>query len=317
MAKGIRDYVKSKFDYDVDALPAYIDEQNPTILQELQANSLFMDKCTIMSGVKGSEKIKLMSSSVTLQDANACGWNAEGGVVFTDKTATNYRLKVQEEYCNEDLNGFWTQMYNKLGANVQDMENPFADVIIATKTAQLKKAVQDAILKGDIFSPDDQLNKFDGLIKKWDSDPSLMMAFPGVNAFETLKNVANLITPDMYANNLQVEVIADRLLMQECIDYIFNNKDYNQILDYVRLADGEISFVLPTTLVTFTSVAQLAGTGKAYLVPFEYVIIPVDGDSDVEGFEMKYNENDEKLRLGVKFRVGVEYVLPQYFGRLV
>ena len=34
------------------------------------------------------------------------------------------------------------------------------------------------------------------------------------------------------------------------------------------------------------------------------------------GFEAKYNETDEKLRFSVKWRSGVEYVLPQYFVRM-
>ena len=123
--KTIRSYVKDKFDYDIDELAPYVDEQNEEILEELQTDSIFMGRCNIMTGVKGSEKIKMLSSTLTLQEASSCGWNAEGGVVFTDKTISNQRLKFQEEYCNEDLNGYWTQMKNKIGANIQDMENPF------------------------------------------------------------------------------------------------------------------------------------------------------------------------------------------------
>jgi hypothetical protein len=73
---------------------------------------------------------------------------------------------------------------------------------------------------------------------------------------------------------------------------------------------------LPTTTTKFRSVKQLAGTSKAFLVSYPYVSIAVDGDADEEGVEVKYNETDEMLRVGAKFRLGTTYVFPQYFKKL-
>lgn len=317
VGKTIPEIVQEKFGYDVSALPAYVADKNPEILTALQTKSMFMDKCNVMTGVKGSELIKLMSSSVVLQSADACAVTPNGGVVFTQKTVTNRRLKVQETYCNEELNGKWTREYNRLGANVQDMENPFADVIIATKISQVKKAMQDVLILGNTASSNPQLVWFDGLKKLWDADSSIPSASAGANAFETLKNIAKLARPELYSNGVAFEVICDRVLMNACIDYVFNNKDYNMILPYDVTPEGEITFVLPTTTVRFTSVAQLANSGDAYLVPFDYVVVAIDGDADEEGMSIEYRKEAQDLLLDVKFRLGVDYVYPEYFGKLL
>ena len=314
--KTIKSIVKDKFDYDIDALAPYIDEQNEEILQELQTDSLFMGRCNIMTGVKGSEKIKMLASDLTLQAASTCGWNASGGMIFTDETITNLRLKFQEEYCNEDLNGAWTQMKNKIGANIQDMENPFGDVIIGYKVTQVKNAIQNLILLGDTDSLNDQLAFFDGLVKLWTADVLVTEVARGANDFDTLKALADATPLEVHSNNIDHEVICDELLMKGAIDWAWNEKDFNALIDYTRNSAGELEFVLPTTTTKFRSVKQLAGTSEAFLVSYPFISIAVDGDADEEGVEVKYNDTDETLRVGAKFRLGVQYVFPQYFKKL-
>lgn len=315
--KNIPQFVKDKFDYDVSGLDPYIDEQSDEILQALLEDSLFMSRCNVMTGVKGSEKIKMLSSSIVLQSAATCGWNASGGVVFTDETITNERLKFQEEYCNETLNGAWTQMKNKIGANIQDLENPFADVIVAYKIKETKRAIQALLLNGDTLSLNANLAFFDGLVKLWDADAALLTATVGANDFESLLNVSRAIPSEIKSNMIDHEVLCDIVLMQGAIDYVFTNKDFNALLAWEENEAGELTFVLPTTTTKFRAVPELSGTGKAYAVPYPYVSVAVDGDSDEEGVEVKYNEHDEKLRVGAKFRLGVKYVYPEYFVKLV
>jgi hypothetical protein len=314
--KTIRTFVQDRFDYDIDALAPYVDEQNEDILQELLVDSLFMGRCNIMSGVKGSEKIKMLASTLILQEAATCGWSPEGGMVFTDKTISNLRIKFQEDYCNEDLNGAWTQMKNRIGANLQDMENPFGDVIIAYKIMQLRKAIQDLLLNGDTTSLNAQLAFMDGLVKQWKADALVTAVTRGANDFATLKAIADATPLEVRANNIDHEVICDELLMQGAIDWAWNNKDFNALITFTRNSAGELEFVLPTTTTRFRSVAQLAGTSDAFLVSYPFISIAVDGDKDEEGIEVKYNETDEKLRVGSKFRLGTTYVFPQYFKKL-
>lgn len=322
MKNGIKKYLKEKFDTDISDLEAYVDEQNDEVVSELTEGALFMGRCNIMTGVKGAEKIKMYSDNLVLQTAATCGWNASGGVVFTDKTIMNQRLKFQEEYCNETLNGFWTQLKNKVGANVQDLEHPFEDVIIAGKMAQLKTAIQRSLILGDTASGDPMLAFFDGLLKKITADADVLVAastetsITSSNAFAVLKEVESLIPSVLHSNGVDVEILVGRETAQKCIDNIWNSKDYNAILNFEKNEAGELFFTLPTTTTVVRVLPELNGTEEVLAIPYQYVSVAVDGDSDEEGIEVKYNDHDEKLRVGSKFRLGTEYIMSNKFVRL-
>lgn len=319
MAKRtIEKFVKDKFDYDVSGLPDYVDEQNNELNMALVEDSQFISKCNVMTGVKGERAIEILSSTVTTQAASTCGWNASGGVVFTDVEVTNRRLKVQEAYCGEDLNGKWTQMKNAIGANLQDLTNPFGDVIIAYKTKQLKKVMQDQILLGDTGSGDANLAHFDGLVKLWNADGSLVevptnTTITSSNAFDNLKAIALAIPTELRSMGVNVEILCGEETAQACIDQIWNDKDYNGTLAFDTNEAGELTFMLPTTTYTVRVLPQLNGTANIFAVPYNYIAVAVDGTSDEDGMSLEYATEAQELRLDVKYRLGVNYIFPEYF----
>ena len=101
---------KQTFDWDVSDLGVYVDEQSPDVMQDLINSGNLKSRINVMTNVKGSEKIKLINSQPTLQAASSCGWTAEGGMILTNESISTVRVKIQEEYCNEDLNDVWAQL---------------------------------------------------------------------------------------------------------------------------------------------------------------------------------------------------------------
>ena len=322
MAKSIPKQLKEKFDYTVSGLADYVDEQNDTIVGELTEGALFMARCNIMTGVKGAEEIKMYTDNLVLQTASTCGWNASGGVTFTDKVINNVRLKFQEDYCNETLNGKWTQLKNKIGANVQDLESPFADVMIAGKLAELKTAIQNLLILGDTASGNSQLVFFDGLTKQLKADggivttTTLQTAITSANAYDILLEMERAIPSELDANGVLVEIVCGKETAQKALDQVWNDKDYNAYVTWDKNEAGELSYVLPNSTTTVRVLPQLNGTDEVYTLPYQYISVAVDGDSDEEGISIKYNENDEKLRVSTKFRLGITYIMSQYFGKL-
>jgi hypothetical protein len=322
MAKSIPNQLKEKFGYTVSDLTAYVDEQNPDIVGKLTEGAFFMARCNIMTGVKGSEKIKLFTDNLVMQSADTCGWNASGGITFTDKTISNERMKFQEEYCNETLNGKWTQLRNRIGANVQDLENPFADIMIAGKLAELHTAIQKLLILGDTTSGDSQLAFFDGLVKKLEADANVVTytttetSITDSNAFAILRGLSRAIPSVLFSNNVETEIVCGLETAQKCIDNIWNSKDYNALLEFSRNEAGELYFTLPTTTTVVRVLPELNGTEKAFALPYQYISVAVDGDKDEDGIEIKYNDNDEKLRVGSKWRLGIEYIMSEYFVKL-
>lgn len=318
--KKLHDVIKDKFDYDVSGLTAYTDEQSEDMLTDLVYASGLTARIAVMEGVKGSEKIKLLESDPALQAASSCGWTASGGVVLTDVTLSTERVKIQEEYCNEDLNGTWAQLMNAAGANRQDTEAVFEDIMAAYYIQKAARRNQNLMFNGDTASGDSNLTFYDGFVKLWDADASLgevitaETSITTSNAFAIALELYNGIDPVLFDNEEQLEIICGRETYRKIIENVYNDNNFHHSLE--EEAGAEPSFILPTTNIRVRAYSQLNGTEKMYAVPYQFMFFGTDLEGDFEGFEFKYNEHDEKLRFGVKWRTGVNYVFPEYFTRL-
>lgn len=315
---------KQTFDWDVADLGAYVNEQSPDVMQDLINAGNLKSRINVMTNVKGSEKIKLINSQPTLQAASTCGWTAEGGMILTDETITTVRVKIQEEYCNEDLNDVWAQLMNVAGANAQDQEPPnFADAMLVYYQQRAQELDENLMMNGDTTSLIDSLAHYNGFSKRWEADGSLNVAYSletaidSTNGYDVLMAVFNA-SPTIvkrHKDTVGYEIICGYETARACIDQVWKDKDYSATFA-VTEKDGEVSFVLPATNVTVRSVSTLDGTRKVYGVCYKYMFYATDLDNDKDGFTWKYSDYDEVLRFGVKWRSGIAYVFPQYFTRL-
>tara|TARA_R110000803_G_scaffold83031_2_gene149207 strand:+ start:427 stop:1440 length:1014 start_codon:yes stop_codon:yes gene_type:complete len=316
-------YVKDTFDYDVSGLEDYVDEQSPDVMEDLIETSMLASRVMLMDNVKGSKLIKLITSTPTLQAASACGWTPVGGIVLTDKTISTVRVKIQEEYCNEDLNDTWAQIENSAGANGQDKDAPFSDIMMSYYQAKAKVLNEELMWNGDTTSGNPNLVFYDGYLKQWFEDGtvivdySLETAIDATNGYDIVKALYNKIPTIVKANlaGVQGEIACGFETARAVIDQVYNDKDFSANIEFTEEA-GSISFTLPTTNMTVRSYPALDGTSEVIGLCYAYMFFGTDLDSDIDGFEFKYDETEELLRFGVKWRSGVTHVFGQYFTRL-
>lgn len=322
--------LKDEFEFDVSALGDYVDEQSEDILVELILGTKLMDRINVMEGVKGSEKIKLLKMDTPLQSADACGRTPEGDIIFTDKTITTSAVKIDMNVCNKTLKGTWAQMLLALGKRAEKENLPLEDIISAfvIKRGHLKN--QDLMFKGDTASANPDLVYYDGYIKLWKADANLRtVTFAGgptsdSNAFARYRDFANDIPEVVLDNGILPEIITSRKEAKMVLNNIYNDKDYNAIINVKR--DGaELSFELPTTGITVRSYPQLrpaiatgigADAGEVFYVPYEFMFFATDLQGDMDDFWLKYDDIQEKIFFGAEWGSGIQYVYPEYFGKM-
>jgi hypothetical protein len=313
--------LKEKFDYDVSGIGTYVDEQSEMIWEDLIFGSGLTSRISVMEEVKGSEKIKLLNVDFDLQSAENCGLTDDGTIVFDDKTIVTERIGIQFSLCNETLNGTWAQMLNAIGANRQDEEMPLEGVITAYVVKKARKKNQDLMFKGDTASADANLAFYDGYIKLFMNSTLINVAtrtgatIDDTNAFANFLSVYNAIPSELFDNEIPLEIITGRNEVRSLIEQIFNDKDYNVELA-VNDEGGELSCRLPTTEITIRSYPQLNGRNQIFAVPYQFMFFGTDLESDLDGFFVKYLDESEKLRFGMKWRSGVSWVYEDYFVRL-
>jgi hypothetical protein len=315
--KSLATKIKEKFDWDVDNLQPYTNEQSTEFIQDLIGSSVFLSKVRSLEGVKRRQAIKLLSGDVKLQAMEGCTTNPDGSITFDDRVIETVRLYFGVELCNEDLNGHYTEMLNAVGSNNQDGVMPLEAVLLAYLNKQLAKKAQRVGLIGDETSLDPEEALFDGFITLLEADTDVVTATIGANEFETAMNVVNAIDEDVLDNEVEHEIICSRATAQAILTHIYNDKDYNALTVDVERANGQLSFVLPTTATRVTSVNTLQGNSNMYLVCYPYMFLGSDVESDMDGIEVKYDDYNNKLKAEVSFRMGVQFVYPEYFVRTV
>lgn len=318
---SIKRTLKEKFGYDVSGLAAWKDNTLPNITPDLVETSAFLNKLMLEEGVKGSREIALLSSSVSLQAKSACNPSPDGSVVFTEKVLTTKPLYMGIEFCNETLNTKMTQVLNALGMKNQEgqLPAPLETILMAYLTKMLQKKAERIIWLGDTASIDTDLVHFDGLKKKLDADTAVLKttttyaSLTTANAYSAAYEVFTKIPAELFDSQVPVELYTGRTEALAIISQWNTANAYDRI-NYTA-EGGSIRFMLPQTNVEVVTVPSLNGKGDIYALPTSLIFLGVDSRDD-ENFDIKYDSYHEKLKADTSFRLGVEYVFPQYFVKL-
>lgn len=322
------DRLKDEFDFDVSALPAYVDQEGTDIIEALIEEGHLASRINIMEGVKGKETIKLLDFNISLQSAADCGKTPDGAVIFTGKDMEVVPVKVDLSFCNKDLNGTWGQLLLKLGKRAEKENLPLEAILSSHVVRTGQKKNQDLMFNGDTASLNPDLVHYDGFVKKWKADGTVFTATSAgawtvSNAFQRMVDLANKIPTELRDAGIEPEIVCSRTIAQLVINNIYNDKDYSANLK-VNRDGGEISFELPTVAITVRSYPQLSsGSGlgvgavqpDVFCVPYDLMFFGTDKQGDMEDFWLFYHEKDEKIYLGAEWASGIQYVRSLYFGR--
>ena len=318
---SIKRTLKEKFGYDVSGLAAWKDNTLPNITPDLVATSRFLEKLMLEEGVKGSREIALLSSSVSLQAKAACTPSPDGSVVLTEKVLTTKPLYMGLEFCNESLNTKMTQVLNALGMKNQEgqLPAPLETILMAYLTKMLQKKAERIVWLGDTTSLDTELVHFDGLVKTLKADTAVLKTtstfatLTTSNAYSAAYEVFTKIPAEIFDNQMDIALYTGRTEALAIVSEWNTANAYDRIV--VTNEGGAMRFTLPQTNVEVITVPALDGSNEIFAIPTALVFLGVDARED-ENFDIKYDAYNEKLKVDTSFRLGVQYVFPQYFVRV-
>ncbi len=315
--KFIAEKRKEAFDYDVDGLSPYTDEQSDEFIATLVDSANILPLLPVMEGVKSGEKIKLIDSTLALQEIEGCDLaDDDGGIIFSDATMTTTKVGSKATFCNETLVGTWGQMLLDLGLRNQNDDLPIEDVILAHLNMRASRSFQNIVLFGDTTSLNPNLNHFDGHVKKIFNDAGVPTVALGANAYETAENFAAARAIVVRENNIGFEIWTTWANLDAIKTYLFTTKDYNALTMQVTETESEYSLILPVSGVKVRAISGMESAVTTWLgvVP-RFMFIGTDATADTDGLsKVPYLHN--KVSYEIRYRAGVQHVLPQYFLKL-
>lgn len=303
-----------KFDWDVNDLTAYVDEQSPDIIPTLVVEGRTAKLVTIQEGIKFKEKMKLLDTEMIPQAGGTCDRNPLGGPILSDKTIEVSDIKYNIDICNKDLIGNWGQLGLKPGAMIEMEEIPFGDQIIAHFIERIHENNEMMLWQGDKLSANPYLNKIDGIMK-------IMKAggVVNVNSNVTAHSTSNIID-SMFAlhNSLPTKVLKAGAVIfvgLELFDmYCQASTMANQF--HFNPENNRLSVRLHGTNTMIELVEGLTGTNEMYAGVPKEIVIGTDLENDFETFSIVYSrEQGGKILVDIEYRLGVQFAYADNFRR--
>ena len=136
---------------NVDALGQYVADNKEVILGDIVFGNEYGKTVPLMEkqlGVKGSAKIHPSTIEAVLESTNGrCGFEAKGGLTITDKEITTEQVKVNLEFCAEDLIGKFAEYKVRVGANegALPFEAEIVEGIVKDINKQVERKVWEAL----------------------------------------------------------------------------------------------------------------------------------------------------------------------------
>lgn len=317
---SLKKKIRSQFGYDVTGLTDYTDENSQELYVRAVSGASTLGLIATMTGVKSSEKMKVMDDSITLQTADCSMTVDSNNTTFTDRTMTVSDMGWMKGFCNADLVGFWTQLALKPGIAGENEELPFEEAMVDFFMALQDDVVEQIIWNGDTASGDANLNKMDGFIKILGAGGTIDLntagdnAITDANALAVLKRLWKDVPTELRKKD-------DLLFLcgSEVFDSVIANMTDLNLFHYnpELLSDGLTVVQIPGTRITLRMVEGLNGSNNIYMGRASHLTFGTDLESDFEEFEIWYSKDDDKIYIRVKFRGGVQVPLLNQIGVFV
>ena len=196
--------------FSFDSMTAYVEENRADLISKaiLGAKTLGLG-VDIRTGIKSSEKIPVLESTVPFQAA-ACSFTSSGTTTFSQVSIATVGIQFAEQLCLNDLNTYFTQKYLPAGANIDSLS--IAQQIIDRKIAQVAKNVEQMIWQGKTtYTNSSVLKQMNGWLSTIDT------AGTAVAATASTLNSTNVLTifDDVYAK-VPAAAIANEPIVAFC-----------------------------------------------------------------------------------------------------
>lgn len=280
---------------DFTNLPAYVEQEKLGLIKKTVLGAKTLGYINVQADVKGAAAINVIDADATLQ-AGGCGFNAQGGARFSQRTINTKLLKVNQAICDKDFLNYWTSYAVKVGAGKEVL--PFEEHYTSLIVDRVKEQVEKMIWQGA-----DNATEFKGLLPILEGEEDVIEVAAKTTAYEAIKAVYAAI-PENILDKAVIFVGADtyRTFIMEMVEKNFYHYDGGSV--------ESKEFVLPATNTKVVAVNGLNGTKKIVAGDAANFYYGCDMMNDAETFDLWYSMDNREYRLAIQFNGGVQVAFP-------
>lgn len=301
---------KHNFSFDLTQIGTYTDQVGGLLLSESIVKAKTLELCYIQPGVKGTQSINLLSSTISI-GTGGCGWDNNANLSATTFTQRNLASKLylyQESLCPTALRNYWAGMF--LNNPASNAEVPFENQIVELKLKEIQKFVEDKV-----WTATNATDGFDGFYY------TISSATTGVNL------VVSATTPSsstmLTCVDEMISALPDAIKEDDDLICFMSMSNYNNYIINLRTAnyfhfspeDAGQEFITfhPATKVRVVGVPGLSGTNRLTLGKSSQMVIGVGLLDDTERLDAWYSRDNNEVRMQAQFNLASNIAFPQNF----
>ena len=287
----------------VTSLPAYVEQNREELIAKAVLNARTASIINYQTGIKTSAAINLLSTDVKFGDGLTCGFDANSSQELSQRVIETGAVKVNMEYCDKSLLKTFAQYSVRVAAD-GEKTLPFEEKFIGSIVENVKAAIEKAVWQGDKASEDENLNKFDGLIKILGAAEGVITA-SGANSdvFAALQDVLVKLPATAIKEDTRIFVGTDTFM--RLVNELVSANLYHYSAD-----SANYELVMPGTTIKVTAVDGLNGTNKVVAGRASNFFYGTDLEGDEERLDFWYSKDDRMFKLALEFNAGVQVAYP-------
>ena len=298
--------------FNVTSLAAYTKTNEQILITRSFFEPKTAKRMQILTGVKSTIQVPALTDALIFQNGDACGFSASGDTTISARVLTVGRIKVNKEWCLNDLETKYTQLLLSPGSNYDALPGGIDQAFTETILGTMGEDIETAIWRGDTTSWNSQLKQFDGLVKIINAASGTIQA-----------NASAFITPVTAITAANIISVVQAIYQAIPVE-ILNKPDLNLYMGVgnfrtyqTALINANLFNFIPTdnalgemkihgTNVNIVSTPGLTGTNAMYALRDSNMFLGVDLESEEEQFRIYYSEDFDVVRFKARFKYGVQ-----------
>ena len=289
--------------FNVSGLSAYVQENRDNILRKVILEGDTISKMAKQLGVKTKERLHYFSLDPVIQDGKGCGFSAQGATNITEKDVETAVMKINDEWCNDDLLGKYAEYLVRFGADANAEQLAFeqliADELVKNINKEMERRVWQGVKANDLI---------DGLLTQAAADnETITVSFgSGDTLYEKVKAVIMAI-PE--------EILDDAVVFVSPANFrglVFELLEMNNFhITPEEIEKGE--FYFPGTTIAVHKTIGLTGVDdKIYASTWGNMVYATDMMDDKEELRFWFSDDADLHRVKVKWNAGVATYFSDY-----
>jgi hypothetical protein len=292
--------------YNLSELTTYVQENRDVIIRNaVLGNGGIRNRMSIQTGIKTKEKLHPFDVSPIFQDGRGCGFSAQGEAKISERELETGIVKVNMEFCPDDLLGKYAEYLVKISATANEL--PFEQYIIDGVVAAINEGIEKMMFLGDKASEDHVLKHIDGLVKilKSEEDVTDVAITAGQTAYQGILSVYMAMPEEVINKGAEI-------LVSPAIFRAFMQDMVKANLFHYNPNEGTVdSFILPGTDVVVRKEVGLTGSLNVIGTYPKNLYYGTDLENATEDVKVWFSDDDDNYKLKVKWNSGVQVAFPQ------